>query len=134
VLRLIGKAQNERQVPPPTEMAGELARHLASRRLDADLQGIGNQGAYLPCKVRGTGSSLPFSLLCTRIKLGSRALTTDLLALRPHVIVVLGWQGNDKTSARVTPPPARPSLAMTLIESRCCQFGNYVNSLARRLR
>jgi len=48
VLRLIDKAQNEGQVQPPTEMVGELARHLASRRLDADPQGIGNQGAYLP--------------------------------------------------------------------------------------
>ena len=56
MLRLIGKAQNERQVQPPTEMAGELARHLASRRLDADPQRIGNQGAYLTCKVRGTGA------------------------------------------------------------------------------
>ena len=42
MLRLIGKVQNERQVQPPTEMVGELARHLASRRLDAEPQGINN--------------------------------------------------------------------------------------------
>ena len=47
--------------------------------------------------VMGTGSSLPFPLLRIRINLGSRELTTDLLALRPHVIAVLGWQGKDKT-------------------------------------
>ena len=45
----------------------------------------------------GKGSSLPFPLLRTRINLGSCELTTDLLALRPHVIAVLGWQGKDKT-------------------------------------
>ncbi len=46
---------------------------------------------------RGTGSSLPFPLLRIRINLGSRELTTDLLALRPHVIAVLGWLGKHKT-------------------------------------
>ena len=52
-------------------------------------------------KDRGTGSSFPFLLLRILINLGSRELTTDLLALRLHVIAVMGWQGKDKTSRRM---------------------------------
>jgi len=47
MLRVVGKGQKEREVPVPIEVAGELARYMVSRGLDADPEDFGNQGAFL---------------------------------------------------------------------------------------
>ena len=47
LLRVIGKGQQEREVPVPIEVISELVQYLHSRGLDKDPQNIGNQGAFL---------------------------------------------------------------------------------------
>ncbi|MBL8302441.1 MAG: tyrosine-type recombinase/integrase [Ideonella sp.] len=59
LLRVIGKGQKEREVPLPGGLVGELARYLVSRGLDADLENIGNQGAYLLGKASDLAERAP---------------------------------------------------------------------------
>ena len=40
-------AEREREVPLPADVIGELARYLAPRGLDANIENIGNQGTFL---------------------------------------------------------------------------------------
>jgi hypothetical protein len=40
LLRVIGRAQKEREVPLPVDVVGELASYLVSRGLDADPTGL----------------------------------------------------------------------------------------------
>ena len=47
LLRVVGKGHKEREVPVPADVVGELAKYLVSRRLDADPEDIGNQGAFV---------------------------------------------------------------------------------------
>ena len=59
LLRVIGKGQKEREVPLPADVVGELARYLVSRGLDADPEGIGNQGAFLLGKASDAAERAP---------------------------------------------------------------------------
>jgi site-specific recombinase XerD len=59
LLRVVGKGQKEREVPLPADVVGELARYLVSRRLDADPQDIGNQGAFLLGKASDAAERAP---------------------------------------------------------------------------
>ena len=57
--RVIGKRQKECEVPLPADVIGGLARYLVSRRLDADPEGIGNQGTCLRGKARDAAQRAP---------------------------------------------------------------------------
>ena len=59
MLRVIGKGQKEREVPMPFDVAGELARYMESRGLDADPEDIGNQGAFLLGKASDAAELAP---------------------------------------------------------------------------
>jgi site-specific recombinase XerD len=59
MLRVIGKGQKVREVPVPTEVAGELAKYMKSRGLDADPEDIGNQGAFLLGKASDAAELAP---------------------------------------------------------------------------
>ena len=59
LLRVIGKGQKEREVPLPADVVGELASYLVSRALDADPEGIGNQGAFLLGKASDAAERAP---------------------------------------------------------------------------
>ncbi len=59
LLRVIGKGQREREVPLPLELVGEVARYLKSRRLGADPEDIGNQGAFLLGKASDAAERAP---------------------------------------------------------------------------
>ncbi len=58
-LRVIGKGQRQREVPLPADVVGALQRYLASRRLEADPQDIGNQGAFLLGKASDAAERAP---------------------------------------------------------------------------
>jgi site-specific recombinase XerD len=58
-LRVAGKGQKQREVPLPANVVGELERYLASRRLAADTQDIGNQGAFLLGKASDAAERAP---------------------------------------------------------------------------
>ncbi|MDH3210473.1 MAG: site-specific integrase, partial [Burkholderiaceae bacterium] len=47
MLSVLGKGQQEREVPVPIEVINELAKYLGARGLDPDPENIGNQGAHL---------------------------------------------------------------------------------------
>ncbi len=59
LLRVIGKGQKEREVPLPIEVVGELGKYLKSRRLHADPENIGNQGAFLLGKASDAAERAP---------------------------------------------------------------------------
>ena len=62
LLRVVGKGRKEREVPVPIDVVGELARYLVSRRLDADPEDIGNQGAFLLGKASDAAQRAPAGL------------------------------------------------------------------------
>jgi len=59
LLRVIGKGQKEREVPLPADVVSELSKYLVSRGLDAEPEGIGNQGAFLLGKASDAAERAP---------------------------------------------------------------------------
>jgi len=104
MLRVIGKGQKEREVPVPFDVAGELAKYMESRGLDADPEDIGNQGAFLLGKasdaaVRAPGLSNG-QVLDPRQGIAATTFYDQIKAFFADCASVLRGQGDAKGAAR----------------------------------
>ena len=104
MLRVIGKGQKEREVPLPADVVGELAKYLVSRRLDADPEDIGNQGAFLLGKASDAAERAPGlsagRAIDPRQGIAATTFYDQIKALFADCATVLRGQGDGKGAER----------------------------------